>query len=186
MVWFLESPSASFLDSSLNRYFLSTGYNVSCTPRYQHLSGTNAKYIMEKLPEFIANHLFLVSLLVAITSLLLWNIFSGAIGVTQIAPTEVTRLINHENADVLDLRSSKEFEKGHIINSINLVASALEGSEKELGKYKNKTVILCCGHGQESIRVARILKMKGFGKLYCLKGGITAWQNTNLPLTKNT
>jgi rhodanese-related sulfurtransferase len=141
---------------------------------------------MEKLPEFIANHLFLVSLLVAITSLLLWNIFSGAIGVIQIAPTEVTRLINHENANVLDLRSSDEFEKGHIINSVNFVASVLEGSEKELGKYKDKTVVLCCGQGQESIRVARILKMKGFEKLYCLKGGITAWQNANLPLTKIT
>jgi len=177
---------ACFLDSSPNRYFLSTEYNVSCTPRCQHLSGTNAKNTMEKLPEFIANHLFLVSLLVAITSLLLWNIFSGAIGVTQIAPTEVTRLINHENAKVLDLRSPDEFEKGHIINSVNLVASALEGSEKELGKYKDKTVVLCCGQGQESIRIARILKMKGFEKLYCLKGGIIAWQSANLPLTKNT
>ena len=177
---------ACFLDSSLNRYFLSTGYNVSCTPRYQHLSGTDIKNIMEKLPEFIANHLFLVSLFVAITSLLLWNIFSGAIGVTQIAPTEVTRLINHENADVLDLRSSEEFERGHIINSVNLVASGLEESEKELGKYKGNTVVLCCGQGQESIRIARILRMKGFEKLYCLKGGITAWQSANLPLTKNT
>jgi rhodanese-related sulfurtransferase len=175
-----------FLDFPSERYFLSTGYNVLCTPRYQHLSGTKAKNIMEKLPEFIANHLFLVSLLVAITSLLLWNIFSGAIGATQIAPTEVTRLINHENAKVLDLRRSEEFEKGHIINSVNLAASTLEGSEKELGKYKDKTVVLYCDHGQESVRVARSLKMKGFEKLYCLKGGIAAWQNANLPLTKNT
>ena len=94
--------------------------------------------------------------------------------------------INHENANVLDLRSSEEYEKGHIINSVNFVVSVLEGSEKELGKYKDKTVVLCCGQGQESIRVARILKMKGFEKLYCLKGGITAWQNANLPLTKKT
>ena len=28
------------------------------------------------------------------------------------------------------------------------------------------------------------LKMKGFEKLYSLKGGISAWQNANLPLTK--
>ena len=140
---------------------------------------------MEKLLEFIANHQFLVLLLVAITLLLLWNIFSGAVGATQIAPTEVTRLINHENANVLDLRSSEEFGTGHIISSVNLVASTLEGSEKELGKYKDKTVVLCCSQGQESIRVARILRIKGFEKLYCLKGGITAWQNANLPLTKN-
>jgi len=141
---------------------------------------------MEKLPEFIANHLFLVSLLVAISSFLLWNIFAGSIGAAQVAPTEVTRLINHENAEVLDLRSAEEFEKGHIINSVNLAAATLEEKQKELEKYKDKTVILCCNQGQESIRIARILKMKGLEKLFCLKGGIAAWRNANLPLTKNT
>ncbi len=141
---------------------------------------------MEKLPEFIANHLFLVSLLVAISSFLLWNIFAGSIGATQVLPAEVTRLINHENAEVLDLRSAEEFERGHIINSVNLAAATLEEKQKELEKYKDKTVILCCNRGQESIRVARILKMKGLEKLFCLKGGIAAWKNANLPLTKNT
>lgn len=141
---------------------------------------------MEKLPEFIANHLFLVTLLIAISSLLLWNIFAGSIGVTQVAPAEVTRLINHENAQVLDLRSAEEFEKGHIINSVNLAVSTLEEKQKELEKYRDKTVILCCNQGQESVRVARILKMKGLEKLFCLKGGISAWQNANLPLTKST
>ena len=141
---------------------------------------------MEKLPEFIANHLFLFSLLVAISTLLLWNIFAGSIGAGQVVPAEVTRLINHENAEVLDLRSAEEFEKGHIINSVNLAVATLEEKQKELEKYKNKTVILCCNQGQESIRVARILKTKGLEKLFCLKGGIAAWKNANLPLTKNT
>ena len=141
---------------------------------------------MEKLPEFIANHLFLVSLLVAISSLLLWNILAGSIGASQIVPAEVTRLINHENAEILDLRSAEDFAKGHILNSVNLVAAALDEKQKELEKYKDKTVILCCNQGQESVRVARTLKMKGIEKIYCLKGGIIAWQNANLPLTKNT
>lgn len=141
---------------------------------------------MEKLPEFIANHLFLVSLLVSITSLLLWNILAGSIGALQIVPAEVTRLINHENAEILDLRSSEDFAKGHILNSVNLVAATFDEKQKELEKYKDKTVILCCNQGQESVRVARILKMKRIEKLYCLKGGIIAWQNANLPLTKNT
>ncbi len=139
---------------------------------------------MERLPEFIANHLFLFSLLVAITSLLLWNIFAGAIGVSQIVSAEVTRLINHEDAEILDVRSANEFEKGHIINAMNLDATTLAKRGKELEKYKDKTVVICCGQGQESIRVARSLKMKGFEKLYTLKGGISAWQNANLPLTK--
>lgn len=139
---------------------------------------------MEKIPEFIANHLFLVSLLVAISSLLFWNIFFSAMGSSQIVPAEVTRLINHEDAKVLDIRSAKDFANGHIINAINIDVATLGDREKELDKYKDKTVVICCAQGQESIRVARSLKTKGFDKLYALKGGISAWQNANLPLTK--
>ncbi len=139
---------------------------------------------MEKIPEFIANHLFLVSLLVAISSLLFWNIFFSAMGASQIVPAEVTRLINHEDAELLDIRSAEDFERGHIINAVNIDVATLGDREKELDKYKDKTVVICCGQGQESIRVARSLKIKGFEKLYSLKGGISAWQNANLPLTK--
>jgi rhodanese-related sulfurtransferase len=139
---------------------------------------------MERLLEFIANHLFLFSLLVAIVSLLFWNIFAGALGGSQIVSAEVTRLINHENAEILDIRSPEEFEKGHIINAVNIEVKTLGEREKELEKYKDKTLIICCGQGHESVRIARSLKMKGFEKLYSLKGGITAWLNANLPLTK--
>jgi len=139
---------------------------------------------MEKIPEFIANHLFLVSLLVAISSLLFWNIFFSAIGASQIIPAEVTRLINHEDAELLDIRSAVDFENGHIINAVNIDVATPGDREKELEKYKDKTVVICCGQGQDSIRVARSLKKKGFEKFYSLKGGISAWQNANLPLTK--
>jgi rhodanese-related sulfurtransferase len=139
---------------------------------------------MEKIPEFIANHLFLVSLLVAISSLLFWNLFFSAMGASQIVPAEVTRLINHEDAALLDVRSVEDFERGHIINAVNIDVATLGDREKELDKYKDKTVVICCAQGPESIRVARSLKMKGFEKLFSLKGGISAWQNANLPLTK--
>jgi rhodanese-related sulfurtransferase len=139
---------------------------------------------MERIPEFIANHLFLVSLLVAISSLLFWNLFFSAMGSSQIVPSEVTRLINHEDAAVLDIRTAKDFENGHIINAVNIDAAKLGEREKELEKYKDKTVVICCGQGQESVRVARSLKVKGFEKLYALKGGISAWQNASLPLTR--
>ena len=85
---------------------------------------------------------------------------------------------------VLDIRTAKDFENGHIINAVNIDAAKLAEREKELEKYKDKTVVICCGQGQESTRAARSLKMKGFEKLYSLKGGISAWQSASLPLTR--
>lgn len=138
---------------------------------------------MERIPEFIANHLFLFSLFIAILSLLLWNIFS-ATGVQQLSPARITGLINHENAIVIDVRSAKEFADGHIINAINIIAEKLIEKEQKFLEYKDKTVIICCSRGQDSIRVARNLAPHGAAKIYCLQGGINAWRDNNFPLAK--
>ena len=94
---------------------------------------------MERLPEFIANHLLLVSLFVAILALLLWNIFGSSVsGLSKIGPAEVTRLMNHEKALLLDLRTAADFTTGHILSARNIPAAELEGRQKELQKHKKK------------------------------------------------
>jgi len=76
---------------------------------------------MEKFPIFVINHPYLFSLLFVILTLLIWNIFGGLVGGVKILTTdEATQLINRENAEVVDIRSQKEFENGHIINAINI------------------------------------------------------------------
>lgn len=138
---------------------------------------------MEKLPEFIANHLFLVTLFISLAALLLWNISSGAVGAPQISPQEAVQLINREHAKVLDLRSDEEFAGGHIINAVNETSAALmDDNADQLQRYRGQPLILCCRHGRDSQRVAHGLKKRGVDKLYCLKGGISAWHAANLPL----
>ncbi len=140
---------------------------------------------MEHFPEFVANNLFLFSLLIAILTLLIWNLFGDTVsGINQVISTEATRLINHENAVVVDLRKQEDFKSGHILNAKNFPADTLNEHEKELDLYKPKVVILCCNTGIDSTRVARILIKKGFEKLYCLKGGLQAWRSANLPLDR--
>ncbi len=140
---------------------------------------------MERLPEFIANHLGLVSLFVAILSLLLWNIFGSSLsGLSKIGPSEATRLMNHEKALLLDLRTSADFSSGHILNARNIPAAELEGRQKELQKHKKNPVILCCNRDSDGIKAGRILKFAGYEKLYSLKGGLESWQNANLPVAR--
>ena len=138
---------------------------------------------MERLPEFIANHLFLVSLLIGISSLLLWNIFgTAASGIMEIGPAEMTRMMNHEKAVVLDVREEEDFEQGHVLNAVNIPAGKLVEQSESLSRYKERPLILTCRQGMDSIRAARIIRQKGFEKIYCLKGGLQAWRNANLPL----
>lgn len=140
---------------------------------------------MERLPEFIANHLILVSLFVAILALLLWNIFGSSLsGLSKIGPAEVTRLMNHEKALLLDLRNAADFSTGHILSARNIPAAELEGRQKELQKHKKNPIILCCNRDSDGIKAGRILKFAGYEKLYSLKGGLESWRNANLPVTR--
>ncbi len=140
---------------------------------------------MERLPEFVANHLFLFSLLIAILMLLIWNLFGDMLsGVKSLIPAEVTRLINQDNAQVVDIRSQTDFEKGHIIGAINISIDQLGSQLDKLKQYKDQGIILCCTSGSDSVKETRKLMNEGFEKAYCLNVGILAWQNANLPLTK--
>lgn len=140
---------------------------------------------MERFPEFVANHLFLFSLLIGILMLLLWNLFGDMLsGVKMLLPAEVTRLINHDDAKIVDIRSQTEFEKGHIINAINIGTEQLGEKLDKLKQYQKQGIILCCDNGTVSAKEARKIMNEGLEKIYCLKGGILAWQNANLPLTK--
>ena len=140
---------------------------------------------MERLPEFVGNHLFLFSLLVSILMLLIWNLFGDMLsGVKLLLPEEVTRRINREDAKVIDLRTQKEFEKGHIIDAINISVDQLSGQLDKLKKYEENGIIFCFATGAVSTKEARKLMGEGYEKVYSLKGGILSWQSANLPLTK--
>jgi len=140
---------------------------------------------MERFPEFVANHLFLFSLLLSILILLIWNFYGDVLsGVKMLLPDEVTRLINREDAQVIDLRPQKEFESGHIIDAIHMNVDDIATQINKLKKYKDKGIIFCCASGSVSVKEVRKLMMDGFEKVYCLKGGVLSWQNASLPLTK--
>lgn len=141
---------------------------------------------MEKIPEFIANHLFLFSLLIGILMLLLWNIFGNSVsGVVELTPMEATRKMNHEKAIMLDVRPEKEFAEGHILNAVNIPMDKLTEQNKELMKHRERPLILCCRMGTDSVRAARLLKQQGIEQLYSLKGGLQAWRSASLPLVRD-
>jgi len=142
---------------------------------------------MERLPEFIGNHLFLVSLFVSLLILLLWNLFGGALsGVKQIIPAELTRLVNREDAVLIDLRPASEFTANHILGALNIPEAELGARKADLDKHKKDALVFYCSSGMISTKVARSMPAQGFEQVYCLKGGLPSWQNANLPLTKET
>ena len=137
---------------------------------------------MARLIEFVGNHWPLFVALFAILGLLAHNLLTGSKG--QVTPLEATQLINHEDAVVVDVRPLADFNKGHIIGAINLPANGFAQQIKTLERYKDRPIILSCRSGAQSSVAAKELQKAGFERVYNLRGGILAWQNANLPVTR--
>ncbi|OOF46349.1 rhodanese-like domain-containing protein [Rodentibacter trehalosifermentans] len=102
-----------------------------------------------------------------------------------IAHPEVIRLMNNEDAVVIDLRTLDEYQRGHIINSLNLLPSDIKNAN--LGKieqHKEKPLILVDVNGISAPASAALLTKQGFARVYVLKEGIAAWMGANLPIVK--
>lgn len=140
---------------------------------------------MESLTAFLLHHwdLALATGIVA-TLIIILEIHERAHGVPQVNTHDAVNLINRENALVIDVRAEKAFLEGHILKALNIPLHTLEARTFELEKNKEKSVILVCVAGNQSVQAAKQLHRKGFNKVYSLKGGMGAWRLASLPIVK--
>jgi rhodanese-related sulfurtransferase len=137
---------------------------------------------MEHLSQFITNHWQLSLLFIVVLFLTFLNeLLSQKKKAKELSPQAAVDLINNENAVVVDLRDTEAFKKGHIIASIQ--AKEEDFTQKKMDKYKNKPLILVCTRGIQASAFAAKIRTQGYQPLV-LSGGISAWQNADLPLVK--
>ena len=138
-----------------------------------------------RFAEFFQNHPQLILGFLALAGGLIWTLLAGrSPGVVRVNPNDATRLINSEDAVVLDVRADAEYRNGHIINAINVPRAQLDTQLDSLDKYKSRPIITVCRNGQDSARVGVTLKQKGFDQVHTLTGGLQTWETANLPLAK--
>lgn len=137
---------------------------------------------MTQFIEFAGNHLILVSAFLFILVMIVINTVQGG-GAKSVLPIQAVQLLNRDDALMLDIRSTSEFETGHIINARNIPAADLKSRIGELNKFKGRPIVVCCAPGTTSGAALRELSGAGFEQVHSLKGGISAWRNDNLPLT---
>jgi rhodanese-related sulfurtransferase len=141
---------------------------------------------MEQLLEFAGNHIALVAALVIILLLLAQNLMADVGGKWVADPRRATELLNREEAVVVDIRPMADFSKGHIINAINIPMNGFKNQMSQLEKHKDKPIIVACRSGAQSSAACKLLRSSGFEQVYNLKGGILAWQNGNLPVSRKS
>lgn len=121
----------------------------------------------------------LVSALLALLGLFMWteNQRAGE----SISVHQLTAQVNSANAVVIDLRDSKEFREGHIVEAINIPFAKIAERMNELDKAR--PIVLVDKIGQHSAAAGRQLKQAGF-QVNRLQGGMSEWTGSSLPVVK--
>jgi len=138
---------------------------------------------MDKLPEFIAQHPWLFLIAAVVIGLIIineWRIHTR--GFVSLLPSQAVQWIN-QDAKVLDIRGESVFAKGHIVNALHMPADKVAAVVKKITD-KNQQLLVCCDSGYQCARVASVLVKDGYANVATLRGGMQAWIQDKLPLSK--
>jgi rhodanese-related sulfurtransferase len=138
---------------------------------------------MDEFVAFVSEQWVLFAALVFIV-VMLSHSFISSWGIKNVGPSEAVAMMNRQDAVLLDVRTDEEYKSGHIANSVHVPVGLLSQRLGELSKHKSKPIVVLCRTGQRSATACSMLRKQGFGPIYRLAGGITAWQGANLPLAK--
>jgi rhodanese-related sulfurtransferase len=143
-------------------------------------------FTMEQLSEFILNNLLLfAALFVVMVMLIKSELDHQANRGSFLSPSMATRLMNnHSDALILDIRTAADYKSGHIKGAKNIPLSDFATSVEDLTGDKSKPVLVYCNSGNTVTRAIKLLKKAGFETVNNLEGGIAAWKEANMPLSK--
>jgi rhodanese-related sulfurtransferase len=134
--------------------------------------------------KFIIDNIFFIALACVSGAMLVWPTLRRGAGGPSVNTLEATQLINRQDALMLDVREQAEFAQAHILNARALPLSQLGARIGDIGKYKDKPVIVYCATGNRSSAAAAVLRKGGFTQVFNLSGGFAAWQQAGLPVQK--
>jgi len=138
-----------------------------------------------RLLAFAGENQMLVLIFAGLTVAIVYTEFSRLTsGFKAVDPAGLTALINRQDALLVDLSATADFEKGHIAGAKNVQPSQLDADNKVLARVRELPVALVCRNGNASADGARKLVKAGFKQVYWLDGGVAAWSQAQLPLVK--
>jgi rhodanese-related sulfurtransferase len=138
---------------------------------------------LKEVSQFLLAHWPLsLAFLVTLVAIIFFEIRDRQSGGRRVNCTELTRLINHEKAVVVDMRDANDFGQGHIIGALNITANNLKDHQAKLSKMNSRPVVVVDNTGSQVGAMLKLLSQAGLN-VYYLTGGLNAWRQDGLPLT---
>jgi rhodanese-related sulfurtransferase len=134
---------------------------------------------------FIQNNWLLILVMFLSGAMLLWPLIQRRFSpMKDVGTLNVTHLINTQDAVLLDVRETKEYEDGRLPNAVHIPLSQLDSRANELAKLTSRPVVAYCASGGRSRSAGAALARMGFKDIYNLHGGYHAWKAAGLPVEK--
>ncbi len=97
--------------------------------------------------------------------------FLSRLGIKQLAAKDLDQ---KKGMVILDVRTDKEYQQGHIPGAVHVPLTDIGDRVKKL--KKDKEVVVYCQSGNRSIWAIKRLMGMGYTNLLNLKGGYHAWK----------
>lgn len=95
---------------------------------------------------------------------------------------ELAERIRAESAPlVLDVRTRREYARGHIPGAVNIPYDELRGRLDELDGDKTAEVVVYCQMGQLAVLAEDVLARAGYTNVRNLEGHMRAWRRARYP-----
>ena len=108
----------------------------------------------------------------------------AAASYSEVSAQEAAALIASSDPFILDVRTEREFNGGHIEGATLLPVQELHKRIGELSAYKERPVFVYCRSGNRSTVAGKALIDAGFTQVINLRRGIAEWHKESLPIVK--
>ncbi len=103
---------------------------------------------------------------------------------TNLSVAEFAKLAADKRYVILDVRTSGEFQAGHLAGAINLDVNAPDFQKRAQALDHDQAYLVHCASGGRSVKACNQLGQLDFHRLYNLPGGFKAWVKAGLPVEK--
>lgn len=105
-------------------------------------------------------------------------------GVTNASVEEFAKLRAEKSTVVVDVRTVKEFNAGHIPGAVNLDVNGPDFAKKVAALDMGKTYLMYCAHGKRGLKACGIMNEAAFTNVVNLEEGLSVWEKAGKPVTK--
>lgn len=133
---------------------------------------------------FIIKNIFIITtILIMISILFIIEIKDYKYKKNGLTPQEAVKLLNNNNAIIIDLREEILFNKCYILNSINIPYNKINENKNIITKYK-KNILILIENKKNNKTAINLFKNYGCNNIMYIVDGIDSWIRNDLPTYK--